>query len=511
HFAIIPTGQIPKALSEAEQKIYELVVRRFMAVFFPAAEFKVTTRITTVSEQAFKTEGRVLVSPGFLAIYGREAIEARSSGSEGEGKPGESKAAESAATLVPVAPDEKVATREIEALSLATRPPARFNEATLLSAMEGAGKLVDDEDLREAMGAKGLGTPATRAQIIEGLINETYLIREGRDLIPTAKAFQLLTLLRGLGVAELTMPELTGEWEYKLSQIERGQLARDDFMAQIADMTRLIVERAAGYGTADVPGDYVTLTTPCPRCGKTVRENYRRFACTGCDWSITKSPSSRLLEPTEAEQLIRERSIGPLQGFRSKMGRPFSALLKLVEPDSKLEFDFGQSNADEERDAPVDFSGQTPLGACPVCQSRVFDQGMSYVCEHSVGPARTCDFRSGKVILQQAIEPAQMSKLLLEGRTDLLTGFISNRTRRPFKAYLARNAAGKVIFEFQKGPAGADKKTASADASAPPGSDPAPAPDAPVKAAKAAKPAPAGKAPVARKAAGARKAPARKA
>ncbi|MFN5509712.1 MAG: DNA topoisomerase III [Burkholderiales bacterium] len=451
HFAIIPTGQAPRGLSEAEQKIYDLVVRRFMAVFFPSAEFKVTTRITMVASQSFKTEGRVLVNPGFLAIYGREAIEQRSA--EGEGKGGEGKTGESTANLVPVAANEKVRTEQIEALALATRPPARFNEATLLSSMEGAGKLVDDEELREAMGAKGLGTPATRAQIIEGLINENYLIREGRELIATAKAFQLLTLLRGLGVAELTMPELTGEWEYKLSQIERGQLARDDFMGQIADMTRLIVERAAGYGTADVPGDYVTLTTPCPRCGQTVRENYRRFACTACEWSITKSPSSRLFEPAEAEQLIRDRTIGPLQGFRSKMGRPFSAILKLVEPDSKLEFDFGQSDAEEERDAPVDFSGQQALGQCPVCQSKVFDHGMFYVCESSVGPARTCDFRSGKVILQQAIEPSQMSKLLLEGRTDLMTGFISNRTRRPFKAYLVRKPDGKVGFEFQKGPA----------------------------------------------------------
>jgi DNA topoisomerase-3 len=447
HFAIIPTGQAPKTLSEAEQKIYDLVVRRFLAVFFPAAEFRVTTRITTVANHAFKTEGRVLVNPGWLAIYGREATEQRSSATSQEG---EGKGSEAAATLVAVAPNERVRTEHIEALALATRPPARFNEATLLSSMEGAGKLVDDEDLREAMGTKGLGTPATRAQIIEGLINESYLIREGRDLIPTAKAFQLLTLLRGLGVAELTMPELTGEWEYKLSQIEQGQLARDDFMGQIADMTRHIVERAAGYGTTDVPGDYATLSTPCPRCGQTVKENYRRFACSACDWSITKSPSSRLLEPTEAEQLIRDHTLGPLQGFRSKMGRPFSAILKLVPPDQKLEFDFGQSEVDEARDQAVDFTGQTPLGPCPMCQAAVFDHGMSYVCERSVGPARTCDFRSGKVILQQAIEPGQMTKLLNEGRTDLLTGFISNKTRRAFKAYLVRQPDGKVGFEFQK-------------------------------------------------------------
>jgi len=438
HHAIIPTLQAPKALSDAEQKIYDLVVKRFLSVFFPSAEFRITTRITTVETHAFKTEGKVLVNAGWLAIHGREAIEQKS------GKDAE----EGSGTLVAVEPDETVRTDAIEALSLATRPPARFNEATLLSAMEGAGKLVDDEDLREAMGTKGLGTPATRAQVIEGLINESYLIREGRDLIPTAKAFQLLTLLRGLGVAELTMPELTGEWEYKLSQMERGQLDRDAFMREIAEMTEHIVARAKGYGPTDVPGDYATLTEPCPRCGSVAKENYRRFACTACDWSITKSPSSRLLEPSEAEQLMRDKTIGPLHGFRSKMGRPFSALIKLAEPDWKLEFDFGQSDAGDD-DEPVDFSAQEPVGACPRCQSRVYELGMSYVCEKSVGAGRTCDFRSGKVILQQPVEREQMTKLLSEGRTALLDGFVSSRTRRRFKAFLVRQPDGKVGFEFQ--------------------------------------------------------------
>ena len=457
HFAIIPTLQAPKALSEAEQKIYDLVVKRFLAVFFPAAEFRVTTRITKVESHAFKTEGRVLVSAGWLSIYGRETAETKAA----QGK--DTDDAPSSGTLVAVEPNENVATQSIDAISLATRPPARFNEATLLSAMEGAGKLVDDEDLREAMGTKGLGTPATRAQVIEGLINENYLIREGRDLIPTAKAFQLLTLLRGLGVAELTMPELTGEWEFKLAQMERGKLDRDVFMNEIAEMTRHIVERAKGYGTSDVPGDYATLDQPCPRCGAVVRENYRRFACSGCDWSITKSPSSRLLEPAEAQELMHGKTIGPLHGFRSKMGRPFSAILKLVEPDWKMEFDFGQSDAGGDSDEVIDFSGAEPVGACPRCQSRVYEHGMSYVCEKSVGAARSCDFRSGKVILQQPIERAQMVKLLSDGRTDLLDAFVSSRTRRRFKAFLVRQPDGKVGFEFQ---AAAPKSPAAAAAAA---------------------------------------------
>ena len=193
HFAIIPTTQAPKNLSEPEQKLYDLVTRRFMAIFFPAAEFQVTTRHTEVSGHQFKTEGKVLTSPGWLAVYGKEVLD--------------EKDPENGGTLVPVAKDEKVKTDKIAANGLVTKPPARYSEATLLSAMEGAGKLVDDEELRDAMAGKGLGTPATRAAIIEGLLNEKYLLREGRELIPTAKAFQLMTLLRGLGVNELTAPE----------------------------------------------------------------------------------------------------------------------------------------------------------------------------------------------------------------------------------------------------------------------------------------------------------------
>ena len=446
HFAIIPTLQAPKSLSEPEQKLYDMVVKRFLAVFFPAAEFRVTTRITEVAGHHFKTEGKVLVEPGWLQVYGRDA----------EGAD---------ANLVPVQKDEKVKTDEIAAVALVTKPPARYSEATLLSAMEGAGKLVEDDELREAMAAKGLGTPATRAAIIEGLLGEKYLLREGRELIPTAKAFQLMTLLRGLGVKELTAPELTGEWEYKLSQMERGNLGRDAFMQEIARMTQQIVKRAKEYDSDTIPGDYATLQTPCPNCGGQVKENYRRFACTKCDFSISKIPGSRQFEIPEVEELLQKKEIGPLSGFRSKMGRPFSAILKLSFDDEtknyKLEFDFGQDQGGEEGEAP-DFSAQEPVGACPKCKGRVFEHGMSYVCEHSVANPKTCDFRSGKVILQQEITREQMGKLLADGRTDLLPNFKSSRTGRNFKAFLVKQPDGKIGFEFEKKEpkAAAAKKTA---------------------------------------------------
>ncbi|WP_321894339.1 DNA topoisomerase III [Paraburkholderia heleia] len=490
HFAIIPTLQAPKSLSEPEQKLYDLVVKRFLAVFFPAAEYRVTTRITEVAGHHFKTEGKVLVEPGWLQVYGRDA-----GGDD--------------ANLVPVKKDEKVKTDKIAAHQLVTKPPARYNEATLLSAMEGAGKLVDDEELREAMAAKGLGTPATRAAIIEGLLGEKYLVREGRELIPTAKAFQLMTLLRGLGVKELTAPELTGEWEYKLSQMERGKLPRDAFMQEIARMTQTIVKRAKEYDSDTIPGDYATLQTPCPNCGGQVKENYRRFACTKCEFSISKIPGGRQFEIPEVEELLQNKTIGPLSGFRSKMGRPFSAILKLSFDDEiknyKLEFDFGQDSGAEDGEAP-DFSQQEPVGACPKCKARVYEHGMSYVCEHSVANPKTCDFRSGKVILQQEIAREQMAKLLAEGRTDLLTNFKSSRTGRNFKAFLVKQPDGKIGFEFEKKEPSA--KTAAARTVA---KKSAAAAEATVDAANdAADSAEEGKAKPARKTAAAKAAPARK-
>ena len=430
HFAIIPTPQAPKSLNEMEQKLYDFVVRRFLSVFFPAAEYMVTTRITRVEGHPFKTEGKVLVNPGWLTVYGKEGQD----GDEGN--------------LVAVDAKEKVKTDEVTVKANATKPPPRYSEATLLSAMEGAGKMVDDEELKAAMAGRGLGTPATRAQIIENLIGEQYMHREGRELIPTAKAFTLMTLLNGLGVKELTQPELTGDWEWKLGRIEKGEFTRDEFMREIAEMTRHMVERAKQYEADTIPGDFGVLTAPCPKCGGQIRETYKKFQCGGCDYALWKIVAGRQYEPAEIEQLLTEKQVGPLTGFRNKMGRSFAAAIKLND-ELQPEFDFGQDKADAADAEPVDFSDQESLGKCPKCDGQVFEHGTSYVCEKSVGPAKTCDFRSGKIILQQPIDAAQMKKLLADGKTDLLKEFVSNRTRRKFSAYLVAQA-GKVSFEFEK-------------------------------------------------------------
>ena len=452
HFAIIPTLQAPSGLSEAEQKLYDLVVRRFMAVFFPSAEYTVTTRISTVAPHSFKTEGKVLVKPGWLAIYGKEAAEEVEGGKDGD----------KGQNLVPVKPGEMVNTLQVDPKGLKTKPPARYSEATLLGAMESAGKQIDDDELREAMQEKGLGTPATRAAIIEGLLTEKYMLREGREIIPTAKAFQLMTLLRGLEVEELCRADLTGEWEFKLSQMEKGLLSRESFMAEIAAMTERMVKKAKEYDRDTIPGDYATLESPCPNCGGVVKENYRRFACVGkpgsegCGFSFGKSPAGRTFETAEANALLRDKKIGPLEGFRSKAGWPFTSEIVIKYDDEahnyKLEFDFGDDKKGEESGEIVEFEDAS-LGACPICGSEVHEHGSNYVCSKAVPtaaqPTPSCTFKSGKIILQQPVEREQMTKLLDTGKTDLLDKFVSMRTRRAFKAHLAWDKeAGKVNFEF---------------------------------------------------------------
>jgi len=434
HFAIIPTTFSAKKLNEAESKLYDLVVKRFLAIFYPAAEFLITTRITRVQEEPFKTEGKVLIHAGWQAVYGKQD----SSQLDQENKV--------TPVLIAVALDKPVVTEKVEVIANQTRPPARFNESTLLSAMEGAGKLVEDEELRAAMSNKGLGTPATRAAIIEGLIFENYVQRLGRELQPTAKAFSLVTLLRGLKIPELTSPELTGDWEFQLRQIEQGQLKREAFMAKIAAMTRHIVEQAKSHRGKTISGDFAELKTPCPRCGGVIQENYKKFQCQQCDFALWKILAGRQFEVEEMETLIATKAIGPLSGFRSKMGRLFNAMIRLND-DDEMKFDFG--NEADQAQEDIDFSGQSSLGECPQCGHAVYEHKMFYVCEKAVGAEPACSFKTGKIILSRPIEPEQVTKLLRTGKTDLLNKFISKKGR-PFSAYLVVVPGGKIGFEFEQ-------------------------------------------------------------
>lgn len=449
HNAIIPTGAEPKNLDDYQQRIFDLVSRRFIAVFYPAAQFEVTTRLTRVEGEAFRTDGKVIIDPGWMAVYGREAT-------LGDG---------SDSNLVSIIQGEPATAVEVEVRQSDTKPPARYNEATLLATMEGAGKLVEDEELRSAMSAKGLGTPATRAAIIEGLILDAYIGRQGRELSATSKGISLIALLRGIGVASLTSPELTGEWESKLKQMEQGGLQRREFMAQIRGLTEDIVSKAKNFQGESVEGDFGELDVFCPKCGaRPLKEEYRVYNCPKCDYVLWKSVAGRQFDPEELKTLFTAGRVGPLEGFRSKEGRPFAAAIKLG-AEGRPEFDFPDSN----KEAP-DFSGLTPLLPCPVCQKgQVYQTEDSYVCDRAAGPDKDCTFRMSRTILQRPIPSEQVVKLLGTGKTDLLDKFISKKGR-PFRAYLKLEKTGKVGFEFEpsardaksNGAAGPKRRTAAA-------------------------------------------------
>jgi len=321
HFAIIPTGNIPGGLDNDEQAIFDMVAKRFIAAFYPPAEYEVTTRITRVEGEPFKTEGKILKVPGWLEVYGKEATD----------KPGEN--------LPPVQQGERVHTDRVEVKEDKTKPPARYTEATILSAMEGAGKLLEDEELREAMKERGLGTPATRAGIIETLIAAHYLVRHGKELQPTAKALQTIGLLKN-AVPELVSPEMTGEWEHRLREIESRRLRADQFMDDIRQLTAHIVKEAKDFKLDEHVADSEPFGK-CPKCGQPLVERFKSFSCTNkaCDFSVWKTIAGRILSREEFDTLLRDRQVGPLSGFRSKAGKRFNATLKL-NAEFKTEFDF---------------------------------------------------------------------------------------------------------------------------------------------------------------------------
>jgi DNA topoisomerase-3 len=455
HHAIIPTGASPDKLDEYEMKLYDLVARRFIAVFYPPAKFEVTKRITTIEGEKFKTDGKILREPGWLEVYGKLA------------------AGEDDDSLVPVKEGEPAAAESIEVKELETKPPARYNEATLLSAMEGAGKLIEDEELREAMSQRGLGTPATRAAIIEGLLTQEYIRREGRELAASAKGMKLITALREIKIDALSSPELTGEWEHKLKEMEAGRFKRDAFMEEIRTLVANVIAKikdASGHVNSEtMRGNFHDLPTKCPRCGSTAgfKESFKAYDCKNqeCKLVVWKTVSSRELEPTEVTTLLETGSVGPIKGFKSKMGRPFEAKLALSEgTEWKTTFDFGdggiRSNEPFNKEAATLIVEQ-----CPVCEKGgIYEAGIAYACEHGLGPEKKCAFRMGKMILQREISPDDVRKICAEGKTNLLKKFISKKGR-PFNAFLVLDKkTGKVGFEFEERKPKAPKKKAETTA-----------------------------------------------
>ena len=412
HFAIIPTGVVPKGLSEAEEKIFTMICQRFIAVFYPPAQYLNTTRITTVEGETFLTEGKILVDPGFKAVYGKDSDEESN---------------------IPKLNGNKAKTLAIESKEDFTKPPAHYTESTLLSMMESAGKLVEDDELRDAMKERGLGTPATRAAIIEKLVSDKYIVRDGKEMIPTAKAFELIKVLKAMDIEALTSPELTGDWEYKMDLIEKGKETRENFMNGIVEMTKTMVKNIKGFKEDDTEGE----ASFSPVNGKKIFETVSRYK-TEDGIVIRKMIGGKHLTVDEIKELLTNRKIGPLTGFRSKRGAEFSAVL-IINDENKIEFVFEEKPEEVEIGAEV---GKSPVDGSPVFETMTGYVSQSYINKEPSG------IQLPKVMLGKEIPLEDIKKMLAGEKTALIKGFRSNKTHRLFDAFLYLDKAGKLKFDF---------------------------------------------------------------
>ncbi|MBQ3218708.1 MAG: DNA topoisomerase 3 [Akkermansia sp.] len=461
HFAIIPTGKFINLSGDAA-KIFNLVVQRFLGVFLPNAEYEDTDRTSIVSSPGakdyFYTHGRVLLKAGWKALYNNPERKKKDE-------------------LCAIAPGEKVLTEKAQAMEDRTKAPAAYTEATLLTAMETAGKLVEDEELAYAMKERGLGTPATRAAIIEGLLTQEYIARDGKDLVATRRGMDLIDLLCKIGLSTLSSPELTGEWEYRLKLMENGKLGRDTFMKDIRTYTADIVEAVRDYMQN---GKNPDLQIPCPACGHgKLSSRVDAVSCTSCKFRLRRVHAGLGLSDERMAELISKRELPVMEGFRSKFGKPFKAGLRLLSPEKeggawKTEFFFDD---DKNNDAAPTQGIQNSLG-----KVLVKDQGELDLQENdkqwSVPDFRQSGSKTGftmsKTILGKDIDIEQLYRVLAEGKSELITGFVSQRTNRAFDAYLVLDARkGTVAFEFppreprkKDSKPTADKKFTAADATA---------------------------------------------
>jgi len=446
HFAIIPTTTEMKPLEDMEAKIFDMIARRFVAIFHPSAEFDTTVRISKVAGHAFRTEGKVLTVPGWLAVYGKSAVDDDSPDSKALPALMPADYAGKATGTGPA----QAQTLSTQLHAEATRPPPRYTEATLLSAMEGAGKLVEDEELADAMKERGLGTPATRADTIDGLINQKYMERAQRELIPTAKAEQLIQFLAAVKADELTSPAMTGEWEFKLRQIEHGKFTRPEFMREVVAQTRGIVERVKGFEEDDSVARVTDILSPTDQ--KPLRETLRGYKSQDGEFMVYKVIGGRKMEEPEVKELVTKGQLGPLDGFRSaKSGKAYSAILRYNPEEKKIEFVF-----DGQRDATgavkIDFTGLLPVAPAPEGRfgagAEVYETPQSYVVRRVENGEDKILARCSRRILARDIPREQFLKLIETGKTDLLDRFWSQRTRRPFSAFLALKPDGSTGFEF---------------------------------------------------------------
>ncbi len=480
HFAIVPTGRLPgDGLSGDDRRLFDMVTRRFLATFHPPAQWERVERTTVAAEQRFRTRARVLIEPGWRAVLGADP--------ENEESPlpplvaGESETSGVTVTL-----------RQAESIEEETKPPPRITEARLLSLMENAGKEVEDEEIAAALHERGIGTPATRAEIIENLIGKGYVVRQGKAMPPTVKAMRLIDALEPIHIDRLASPALTGDLEYHLREVERGGRTAEDFMTEMKDYAREIVDVAKTFEYDAMYASEPDLGT-CPRTGRPVRESSWFYKADDVEDDkekgvepliLWKDTSGRYLDRTNAKALLEEGKTGVLDGFTARSGRTYRGYLELDRDEWKVKVRSVGYNEDSASDVPEYEVNPEPLGRCPFNEEcQVVETSTQFVCQkvlkheeevaakedpEEAKKARkqkvdSCGFVFPRTVCKREVTRDEALVYLQNRRTDLLTDFTS-RHGRPFSATLVLKDNGRHGFEF---PPRGKKAAGEGDAASP--------------------------------------------
>ena len=408
HHAIIPTGQSPGSLSASELRVYHEIITRFIAIFYPACEKAHTTVTAKVKQEIFKTKGTTILSEGWLALYGKQ------------------KSKEEKEPLLPLFEIGESGPHEPEIKQCQTKAPQHFNESSLLSAMETAGKVIDDEELKEAMKDRGLGTAATRASIIETLVKRDFINKNKRHLIATPKGEDLIRLLAEQQT--LTSPELTGDWEHKLKLMERGQLNAAEFMTEVKTYAHQII------GTLNSKVQYSRMGFgPCPLCGHPVIKGKTGYGCSawksGCSFRFQADQFGTKLKDDDIPVLLSAGRLNRPRKLTSPTGQELSGYITL---DKQGQLSILSRDQKLAKDA---------IGCCPLCRGNVMDQFKGFSCD-------SCDFVIWKKIAGRSTSQSLAQVLLSKGRTQELKGFKSKAGKR-FSAKLVLKE-GKVEFDFNR-------------------------------------------------------------
>ncbi len=481
HFAIIPTGSQPRGpLSGDDKRLYDLVVRRFLGAFHPQALWERVERITIVEDEHFRTRTRALMEPGWRAVLPSTEDEA------------------DAVPLPALVPGESEASgvtvqgQEVEATAQETKAPPRITEARLLSLMENAGRQVDDEDLAAVLHEKGIGTPATRAEVIENLIRKGYVVRVGKALRPTVKGIRLIDSLRRIDIDRLASPALTGELEQHLLEVERGERTGRQFMEEVETYAREVVERAKTFEYEELYGGDEPIGQ-CPFSGRDVVEMAWFYTCEKdqslpreakadescphdpCPLLLWKDTSGRYLDKRAAQELLKNGQTGLLDGFTARNGRTYKGHLELDRDEGKVKVVSEGWNEESSSDIPEYEINAEPLGRCPICKDReIIETATQYICptrlkndeidaawRESKKEARAkgekapkrpekpteCGFVFPRTVCKREITRDEAEEYMKNGKTELLTDFTS-RFGRPFSAILVQKETGRHGFEF---------------------------------------------------------------